>query len=115
MALPINKSNANIVTLRAVTRNQTGTYQCEVSADAPSFHTEVAQATMLVAVLPEAQPSMTVNSLRVFNNKILVRMDESLKMICTSSPSYPPVNFTWSINAIPYSCLRLDEDKLATI
>ncbi|XP_059610559.1 uncharacterized protein LOC132257601 [Phlebotomus argentipes] len=103
ISVNINKSNANLVTLRSVTRNQTGTYQCEVSADAPSFHTETAQATMLVAVLPEAQPSMTVNGLRVLNNKILVRMDESLKMICTSSPSYPPVNFTWSINGIPHS------------
>ncbi|KAJ8880546.1 hypothetical protein PR048_017016 [Dryococelus australis] len=46
--LQINLSNAREVTLWGLKRNQTGFYKCEVSADAPSFHTEIRSALMIV-------------------------------------------------------------------
>ena len=44
-----NESNATQVTLTNVYLNATGEYSCEVSADAPSFHTAIVYATMNVA------------------------------------------------------------------
>lgn len=42
-------SNARKVTLLQVGRDLTGLFQCEVSADAPLFHTEIRSAQMTVA------------------------------------------------------------------
>lgn len=41
-------SNQNRVVLREVDRTLTGEYQCEVSADAPLFHTDIKAAEMVV-------------------------------------------------------------------
>lgn len=37
------------MTLTDVSKEMTGDYICEVSADAPSFHTEIKRAHMVVA------------------------------------------------------------------
>lgn len=42
-------SNAKNVTLLSVSREISGEFQCEVSADAPSFHTQVLSTPMTVA------------------------------------------------------------------
>lgn len=42
-------SNAKNVTLLAVSREISGEFQCEVSADAPSFHTQLLSTPMTVA------------------------------------------------------------------
>jgi hypothetical protein len=46
--LQISQSNARTVALRDVRRNLTGFYKCEVSADAPLFHTEIKSGLMIV-------------------------------------------------------------------
>lgn len=45
----VSLSNSREVTLRAVQRELTGNYKCEVSADAPLFHTDIREAFMMVA------------------------------------------------------------------
>lgn len=42
-------SNAHNVTLLSVGRDISGLFQCEVSADAPLFHTQMMSAPMTVA------------------------------------------------------------------
>lgn len=48
LLLQISQSNAWTVALRDVQRNLTGFYKCEVSADAPLFHTEIKSGLMIV-------------------------------------------------------------------
>ncbi|PSN41617.1 hypothetical protein C0J52_24778 [Blattella germanica] len=50
LLLQISQSNARTVALRDVRRNLTGFYKCEVSADAPLFHTEIKSGLMIVVV-----------------------------------------------------------------
>jgi len=46
--LQISQSNAWTVALQDVQRDLTGFYKCEVSADAPLFHTEIKTGLMIV-------------------------------------------------------------------
>jgi hypothetical protein len=48
MLLQISQSNAWTVALQDVQRELTGFYKCEVSADAPLFHTEIKTGLMIV-------------------------------------------------------------------
>ncbi|CAH2107677.1 unnamed protein product [Euphydryas editha] len=43
-SLPVSRSTSQQVVLRDATRALAGRYRCEVSADAPSFHTQVRSA-----------------------------------------------------------------------
>lgn len=45
----MSRSNSTEVTLTDVKRETSGEFKCEVSADAPSFHTEIRAAHLLVA------------------------------------------------------------------
>jgi len=47
--LQVGNSGANQVVLRDVQLELSGKYRCEVSADAPSFHTEVVTTHLHVA------------------------------------------------------------------
>lgn len=86
--------------MRSVARIQSGSYQCEVSADAPLFHTETSTATMLVAELPETEPVMTIYGMPSTDSKRIVAFGETFKSSCVSGPSYPSVNFTWIVNGM---------------
>lgn len=94
------KSGENTVTLKSVSRTQSGHYQCEVSADAPLFHTETRGADLIVAELPVSEPVMTVYGMPSPDSKRIVAFGETFKTSCVSGPSYPSVNFTWIVNGI---------------
>ncbi|KAJ8968953.1 hypothetical protein NQ317_007715 [Molorchus minor] len=47
--LQVSKSNSREVTLTDVERETSGEFKCEVSADAPRFHTDIRSAHLLVA------------------------------------------------------------------
>lgn len=94
------KSGENTVTLKSVSRSQSGHYQCEVSADAPLFHTETQGANLLVAELPDSEPVMTVYGMPSPDSKRIVAFGETFKTSCVSGPSYPSVNFTWIVNGM---------------
>ncbi|XP_039494847.1 uncharacterized protein LOC120453963 [Drosophila santomea] len=84
-------SDATSVTLKGVTRELSGSYQCEVSEDAPLFHTEIRSAYMQVIELPKDDPVLQVD-------KKVIGVNDYLKAVCTVGPSYPPANITWNIN-----------------
>ncbi|XP_037953508.1 uncharacterized protein LOC119683748 isoform X2 [Teleopsis dalmanni] len=85
------KSDATSVTLKGVNRELSGTYQCEVSEDAPLFHTDIRSAHMQVIELPKDEPTMQVE-------KKILTVNDNLKAVCTVGTSYPPANITWYIN-----------------
>lgn len=95
----MRKSDSHHVTVRSLTLNHTGLYQCEVSADAPLFHTLTESAHMQVAVLPDVQPAINIyGALIREDNKRYIHYGDQLKASCIASPSLPTVNFTWRLN-----------------
>lgn len=79
------------MTLKDVTRDVSGLYQCEVSEDAPLFHTDIRQAKMQVVELPDTNPSITLV-------KRFLNPSEILRAYCTVGVAYPMANITWYIN-----------------
>ncbi|XP_046418360.1 uncharacterized protein [Neodiprion pinetum] len=86
-----NESNANQVTVTGLDLDAAGTYSCEVSADAPSFHTAIVSANMNVVELPQNRPS-------IHGMKRKYRVGDILRGNCTSDGSKPAANLTWYIN-----------------
>ncbi|XP_011496044.1 PREDICTED: uncharacterized protein LOC105360745 [Ceratosolen solmsi marchali] len=86
-----SESNATQVTLINVDVDAAGCFSCEVSADAPSFQTAIASGNMNVVELPFQRP--IISGLR---NKY--RINDVLKLSCSSSYSRPAANLTWYIN-----------------
>ncbi|CRL07339.1 CLUMA_CG020318, isoform A [Clunio marinus] len=87
----LTHSDATSVTLRGVTRDLTGQFQCEVSEDAPLFHTDIRTAVMQVIELPNEEPRMIVEKKTLLAN-------DNLKATCTVGTSFPAANITWYIN-----------------
>ncbi|XP_052867395.1 uncharacterized protein LOC128273467 [Anopheles cruzii] len=87
-------SNESHVVLKAVETNNSGKYSCEVSADAPSFHTIIVSGDMEVVEPPREQPSVTGLQARY-------RPGDILRANCTSHNSKPAANLTWTINDAP--------------
>ncbi|XP_063705962.1 uncharacterized protein LOC134835041 [Culicoides brevitarsis] len=91
LVIDLEKSDATSVTIKDVTREVAGLYQCEVSEDAPLFHTDIRSAKMQVVELPDANPAITLV-------KRFLIPSETLKAYCTVGTSYPTANITWYIN-----------------
>uniref|UniRef100_A0A182NU52 Ig-like domain-containing protein n=1 Tax=Anopheles dirus TaxID=7168 RepID=A0A182NU52_9DIPT len=87
-------SNESNVVIRALETNVSGKYSCEVSADAPSFHTMIVSGDMEVIEPPPEKPSITGLQSRY-------RPGDILRGNCTSINSKPPANLTWTINDVP--------------
>ncbi|KAB0804631.1 hypothetical protein PPYR_01601 [Photinus pyralis] len=91
--LKVSRSNAQEVTLTNVERETSGEFKCEVSADAPLFHTEIRAAHLLVADIPDDGPVLTTQLQKVAPGA-------KIKANCTSPPAYPAVNITWFVNDV---------------
>ncbi|CAH0407812.1 unnamed protein product [Chilo suppressalis] len=91
ISVDVSRSGAQQVVLRGATRGLSGRYRCEVSADAPFFHTVYKSAFMRVVELPESQP-------KVQAQKSWYSIGDMLRANCTSPPADPPVNLTWLLN-----------------
>ncbi|RZF39343.1 hypothetical protein LSTR_LSTR000864 [Laodelphax striatellus] len=87
-------SNATQVSLIAIGTTLSGRYSCEVSADAPSFHTALVSADMVVAVVPQTLPELSGVRPRY-------RVGDKLQGVCTSRRSKPAANLTWGLNGQP--------------
>ncbi|XP_065093232.1 uncharacterized protein LOC135713942 [Ochlerotatus camptorhynchus] len=97
------QSDATSVTLRGVTRDLSGHFQCEVSEDAPLFHTDIRHAKMQVVELPKEDPMMQLE-------KTHITTMENFRAVCTVGTSFPPANITWYINSkkihrLPYQLI----------
>ncbi|XP_052564293.1 uncharacterized protein LOC120430152 isoform X2 [Culex pipiens pallens] len=85
-------SNASLVVIKAA--NVTGKYSCEVSADAPSFHTMIVSGDMEVIEPPVDKPS-------IIGVQTRYRPGDILRGNCSSLHSKPAANLSWSINDVP--------------
>ncbi|XP_046664662.1 uncharacterized protein LOC124357185 [Homalodisca vitripennis] len=86
-----SRSNETQLFLTSVTTSLTGQYNCEVSADAPSFHTAIVAANMDVVEVPSFPPTLT-------GIKSRYRLKDVMRANCTAAPSKPAVNLTWGLN-----------------
>ncbi|XP_023935004.1 uncharacterized protein LOC112043712 [Bicyclus anynana] len=91
ISVDVSRSGAQQVVLRGATRSLSGRYRCEVSADAPFFHTVYKSAYMRVVELPESGP-------KVLAQKSWYTVGDMLRANCTSPPSDPTANLTWLLN-----------------
>ncbi|KAF6203929.1 hypothetical protein GE061_002267 [Apolygus lucorum] len=87
----IYSSNNTVVTLNNVQRELSGNYKCEVSADAPSFHTIIQESHVTVVEEPQDLPSITVE-------KHKYTYGEKIRANCSSRSSFPAANLTFFIN-----------------
>ncbi|XP_064109161.1 cell adhesion molecule 2-like [Macrobrachium nipponense] len=84
-------SDERKVTLRTVSLQSSGKYKCEVSADAPSFHTESKSAEMLVVDLPDEVPTIS-------GGRSKYHVGDEVHVNCTSARSRPAASLMWYIN-----------------
>ncbi|BES97225.1 IG [Nesidiocoris tenuis] len=87
----IYSSNNSVVTLNNVQRELSGVYKCEVSADAPSFHTIIQESQVTVVVEPLDLPTISIEKLKY-------TYGEKIKANCSSRSSFPAANLTFLIN-----------------
>ncbi|XP_071514195.1 uncharacterized protein [Panulirus ornatus] len=84
-------SHRGRVRIHHVTLGAAGVFRCEVSAEAPAFHTESAVATMTVVDLPDEKP-------RFSGARASYQMHEEVSLNCSSPHSQPPATLTFYIN-----------------
>lgn len=87
----LSKSGKRSVYLRSVDLNSTGTYRCEVSAEAPSFQSVEAERDMNVMVLPTEGP-------RISGGQPKYNVGDTVAINCTSAKSKPAATLRWFIN-----------------
>lgn len=66
-------------------------FQCEVSEDAPLFHTDIRASKMQVVELPNDEPRLNLE-------KKSISPSDNLKATCQVGTSFPAANITWFIN-----------------
>ncbi|KAL5280462.1 hypothetical protein ACFFRR_004440 [Megaselia abdita] len=85
-------SNASSVMLAALDPSNSGKYRCEVSADAPSFHTNIVGGDLEVVDLPKNGPTIELHE-RIYSIGDILTANCSL-----SSTRRALANLTWIIN-----------------
>ncbi|XP_060801151.1 uncharacterized protein LOC106139030 [Amyelois transitella] len=87
----ISRSGARRVVLQQATPAMAGRFRCEVSADAPTFHTEIRSAPLEVVEPPEWGPKLV-------SDRSWYGVGSTLRATCASPPSHPPANLTFALN-----------------
>ncbi|KAI5636337.1 hypothetical protein NE865_10921 [Phthorimaea operculella] len=87
----LEKSSARRVHLRNLTLRSGGLYRCEVSEEAPSFHSAQAEALMEVYYFPREGPRITGHERRY-------KLNEVLDINCSSAKAFPAPNLQWIVD-----------------
>lgn len=95
----MNRSNGTQVLLRRLELGLAGNFSCEVTADSPSFATQIATKFIDVLAVPTSQPVLVTNKDRY-------QPGEMLRANCTSPPSRPATNLTVFVNEETISALE---------
>ncbi|XP_050715146.1 uncharacterized protein LOC126997936 [Eriocheir sinensis] len=85
------RSNAGSVVLRNLGFLSSGTYRCEVIAEAPVFHTKLGEGNLTVIDPPESAPVLE-------GARPSYHVGERVTMNCTSSSSWPAAELEWYVN-----------------
>ncbi|XP_069189058.1 uncharacterized protein [Procambarus clarkii] len=91
LAVDTGASHRGRVKVYDVTLGASGVFRCEVSAEAPDFHTESDVATMVVVDLPDEDPRLSRSSLSH-------QLHEAVSVNCSSTRSQPPAALTFYVN-----------------
>ncbi|XP_030767836.1 uncharacterized protein LOC115891509 [Sitophilus oryzae] len=91
-----SESTERKIILEDVSRDISGPFSCEVTADKPSFFTAIQTAELQVVELPKKEPYITGLKHRYYTSE-----DRTFHANCTCEESYPSPNITWFINDLP--------------
>lgn len=91
LAVDVDASHRGRVRIQGVTLGAAGVFRCEVSAEAPSFHTESHVAYMTVVDLPDEKPRISVP-------QDTYQLEEDVFLNCSSPRSQPPAELTFYVN-----------------
>ncbi|KAK9882987.1 hypothetical protein WA026_001202 [Henosepilachna vigintioctopunctata] len=97
-------SSATRIVLENVSDDISGVFSCEVTADQPSFFTDMKASHLEVVELPRNDPHIS-------GLKTKYRLGEMLRANCTSESSYPAANLTWYVNDYPADAARVHKHK----
>ncbi|XP_011144140.1 cell adhesion molecule 3 [Harpegnathos saltator] len=85
------KSDRGKVVLQDANLHTSGKYKCEVSAEAPNFHSVNGEANMEVIALPQERPTIT-------GEEKVYASGDVLALNCTSGKSHPAARLKWFVN-----------------
>ncbi|EAT42841.1 AAEL005649-PA [Aedes aegypti] len=97
-------SNESQVMLNSLNNLSSGRYSCEVSAEAPSFHTMIVTGDLEVCEVPKHVP--LIHGIRQ-----RYRLGDILRGNCSSAHSRPAANLTWFINEQPVNPSHIKNHK----
>ncbi|XP_076683124.1 uncharacterized protein LOC143376532 [Andrena cerasifolii] len=89
----VANSNKSQVTLRDVDFGLSGTFSCEVTADAPTFSTASVSKNLTVVSLPEGTPIIVPERERYDPG-------DTLRANCSLPPSKPPAHLSFTLNNV---------------
>ncbi|XP_046831974.1 uncharacterized protein LOC124430028 [Vespa crabro] len=98
------KSNNNEVTLHNVDFALSGTFSCEVTADAPTFFTASASKNLTVVSLPEGKPLIVSDRERYDPGDIL-------RANCSLPASRPSAHLSFTLNNIPVAAISKNQEE----
>ncbi|KAJ0177877.1 hypothetical protein K1T71_006750 [Dendrolimus kikuchii] len=87
----LEKCTARRVHLRDLTLKSRGLYRCEVSEEAPSFHSAQTEAYMEVYYFPKESP-------RITGHERPYALEDLIDVNCTSAKSFPAPELQWAID-----------------
>ncbi|KAL0810232.1 hypothetical protein ABMA28_011014 [Loxostege sticticalis] len=85
------QSDQHQVRIVNMNRRLSGDYQCEVSADAPLFHTDIRSAPLTVVDPPFRAPHITISQTRYARG-------DAIRANCSVDEAYPAPNITWILD-----------------
>nr|XP_024214671.1 uncharacterized protein LOC106686416 [Halyomorpha halys] len=101
-SVQLSSSERETVQLVEVEVGTSGRYKCEVSGEAPYFHTATNSAELLVLVLPAVGPTISGAAPRYAPG-------DQVNLICASGPAHPTPSLAWYINGSPVNDSQVTE------
>ncbi|CAG9569804.1 unnamed protein product [Danaus chrysippus] len=90
-SVDLAQSDHQQVRIVNLNRRLSGDYQCEVSADAPLFHTDIRSAPLTVVDPPFRAPHLSISQ-RSYARGDVIRAN------CSVDEAYPSPNITWTLD-----------------
>ncbi|XP_018006402.1 uncharacterized protein LOC108664337 [Hyalella azteca] len=88
------ESSKGTVVIRNLSRKASGVMRCEISEEAPSFHTDAKTARLEVVDLPDSPPLLSPL-------QAVYELHQQVQLNCSSVNAYPPPTLVFFINSEP--------------
>ncbi|XP_050671913.1 uncharacterized protein LOC126970176 [Leptidea sinapis] len=90
-SVDLAQSDHHQVRIVNLNRHLSGDYQCEVSADAPLFHTDIRSAPLTIVDPPFRAPRVSVSQRNYVRGDVI-------QANCSVDEAYPAPNITWIVD-----------------